>query len=132
MAKIEKIAEINPIQNAISGLEKLVNAWQENNRITNIEKTKRKNIEAQKEVILEKIKQDAKILRKYMNKAFDEREKNFDKLFDTLDNALEKNNIEAMGIVASKIVEIAKVSPLYETKKLIDDFNNPNVQEIEI
>jgi hypothetical protein len=122
-----------PPKQAYEGLKMLVEAYQENVRISEIERTKREEIQALKEVEIEKIRKNAKILKKFLDESFKERRENFDKFFNSLDKALEQNNIEAIATIAGSIVDIAKTSPLIQAQKqLLADYNNPDIDEIEI
>lgn len=122
-----------PPKQAYEGLKMLVEAYQENVRISEIERAKREEIQALKEVEIEKIRKNAKILKKFLDESFKERRENFDKFFNSLDKALEQNNIEAIATIAGSIVDIAKTSPLIQAQKqLLADYNNPDIDEIEI
>jgi len=64
-------------------------------------------------------------------RGFKERRENFDKLFDRLDKGIESNNLELIAGTLGAIVDIAKSSPIKHLQKMKDDFNNPNIKEIE-
>jgi hypothetical protein len=128
---IAKIPKPTPEQ-AFKGLTLLVEAYKENHKVTKIEREKREQIQTMKEIEIEKIRQQARVLQIYLDKSFEERRENFDKMFDSLDKALEKNDIQSIGAIAGMIVEVAKTSPLVQAQKLISDYNNPDIDEIEI
>jgi len=119
-------------QQALEGLRILVSTIIENNKIIQEETTKRENIVAIKEFEIEKIQSQKEILKEYFEKVFAERKILFDKMFDTLDEGIENNNLELIQLSLSSIVEIAKDSPLNQVEKLKNDFHNPQVKEIEI
>ena len=119
-------------QHALEGLRILVSTIIENNKIIQEETTKRENIVAIKEFEIEKIQSQKEILKEYFEKVFAERKILFDKMFDTLDEGIENNNLELIQLSLSSIVEIAKDSPLNQVEKLKNDFHNPQVKEIEI
>ncbi len=114
----------------VEGLKMLAEAYMENRRISETEKTKREAIEAQKETIIEEIRAKKEILKDFFDKSFAERDKNFDKLFEGLDKTLEKNDNEALTAFLGAITELAKTSPVSESRKLLEDYRNPDKDEI--
>ena len=127
-----KVPSKIPAMETVEGFKMLINAYQENHRITQEHKTIRANIKAQKEVKIEEIRQKAQLIREYFKSAFEERRENFDKMFNGLEEALKSNNNEALAIYSNMIIETVKSSPLADTKKLLEDYKNPDVKEIEI
>ena len=127
-----KISSKVPPMEALEGLKLLVNAYQENHRITQEQKTIRANIKAQKEVKIEEIRQKAQLIREYFKNTFDERRNNFDKMFDGLEEALKSSNNEALVIYSNMIIATAQNSPLSGVRNLLENYNNPDVKEIEI
>jgi len=119
-------------QQAFEGLKIFVDVVKENHKVSEEEKTKRKNIIAMKEFEIEKIQIQKEVLKDYFEKTFAERRTNFDKMFDVLDKGIESNNLELMQLALGSIVEIAKDSPLSQVEKLRNDFHNPEVKSIEI
>ncbi len=118
--------------NTVEGLKMFVEAFKENHRVTQEERTKRKNIEAQREIAIKTIKAQRDILKEFIENSFKERKENFDGLFKALDKSLEENDHESLSIILGGIVKLAETSPLSQAKKLINDYENPDVDEIVI
>ncbi len=119
-------------QQAFDGLTMLFETAKENHKISQIEQTKRANINAIKEFEIEKIRAQKEVLKDYFEKTFSERRTNFDALFERLDKGIESGNLQLIQLALSVIVDIAKDSPLKQIEKLRSDFHNPDVKEIEI
>ena len=90
---VTKIPKMSPEQ-ALEGLKMVYQAYQENHKITEIEKTKRKEIEALENIEIEKIKAQKEVIKEYFEKSFSERKENFKELFNALDKGIDGNNIE--------------------------------------
>jgi len=110
----------------------LINVYKENYKVTEIETTKREEIQASKEIELEKIKSKRIILEQYFEGIFSERKLMINKMFDALDKGIETNNLELIQQSLGSIVAIAKESPLAGIQSLLSDYRNPNVQQITI
>ncbi|HIP14001.1 MAG TPA: hypothetical protein EYG74_00750 [Sulfurimonas autotrophica] len=121
----------NPLQ-VVEGLKMLINVYKENYKVTEIETTKREEIQASKEIELEKIKSKRIILEQYFEGIFSERKLMINKMFDALDKGIETNNLELIQQSLGSIVAIAKESPLAGIQSLLSDYRNPNVQQITI
>jgi hypothetical protein len=70
----------------------------------------RVQIEAETEITIAEINPRRDLFLTYLDKTFDEREKNFDQLFARLDDAL-ANKPEAVGMILSSITALALKSP---------------------
>ena len=116
----------------IEGLKIVVEAHKENHRVTEIETTKRKHIQAYKEVELAKIKSQRKILEQYFKGIFAERKLMINGIFDALDKGIETNNLDLIQQSLGSVVDIAKESPLAGVQNLLDDYDNPEVEQITI
>ena len=78
--------------------------------------------------IIEKTKQEVKNANSLVQKAKDG---NLGK--DDLNTFLETNNIDALNAALSTVIKIAEQSPIsQEVNNLLSDYQNPNVDEIEI
>ena len=132
VVKTSPIKALKSPANTIEGLKIFVEAFKENHKVTEEEKTKRKAIKAQREVALENIKAQRDFLKEFMEKSFKERKENFDELFKALDKSLETNDYESLSMVLGSIVKLAETSPLSQAKKLISDYENPDLDEIVI
>jgi len=118
--------------NLLEGFTILLKAYQENYSISEQHHTIRKNIQSEKEIRLEEIREKSKLIKEYFNNSFKERRENFDKMFDKLEEALKSNDTNAITVYSNMIIETVKTSPLDNIKQLIDDYNNSNIKEIEI
>lgn len=124
-------AKPSPMQ-AADGLKMVYDAYIENKRIQETESTKRHEISARKEVDLERIKSQTKILEIYLENTFAERKVVISGMFMSLDKAIETNNQELIQQSLGSIVAIAKESPLAGIQNLVSDFNDDNVKTITI
>jgi len=108
------VRELNPIQ----ALKEILTSYVEWKRICESEKTKRTEIEADKEVMLAEIRAKEKMFLDYMDKAFSERKENFKSLFRMADEAIETNNTEALSTIMVSFTELVKSSPLKDMMEL--------------
>lgn len=110
------------------------------NEIANLEKfkeeqiTKRIQIIAETEEKINKIHSARDIILAYLDMSFEERKRNFQNLFETLDKAQTEGNIERMGLILNSILELAKNSPLkvFMDRESFTDFMNDPTREIEL
>jgi hypothetical protein len=86
-------------------------------RITQEEKTKRAEIKAWENIKIEEIRAKRDLFITYLDKAFTEREKSFDRLFDQADEAMRHGDAQQLGAILSSITELAKTTPF---KDLVD------------
>jgi len=117
---------------ALDGLKMLLNAKNENHRVTEEEKTKRVNISAMRDVEIEKIQAQKEVLKTYLEGIFSERRYMIEEMFDKLDKGIENNNLELIQMSMSSIVSIAQESPLKQVESLMSDFKNDDVKSITI
>jgi len=117
---------------ALDGLKMLLNAKNENHRVTEEEKTKRVNISAMRDVEIEKIQAQKEVLKTYLEGIFSERRDTIEEMFDKLDKGIENNNLELIQMSMSSIVSIAQESPLKQVESLMSDFKNDDVKSISI
>ena len=100
----------NP-EEALEAMNKLTEMAGEVAKFTEVQKTKRKEIEAQRDIIVEQIKSKKEIILYTLERTFDERKDNFRKLFDVIDDALAKNNIQQLQLGLSSMNHLAALSP---------------------
>lgn len=125
------IPKPNPAQ-VFDGLKIVAEAYRENHRVTEVETTKRGQIQAYKEVELERIRSQRKILEQYFEGVFAERKLMINLMFDALDKGIETNNLDLIQQSLGSVVAIAKESPLAGVKNLLSDYDNPEVEQITI
>jgi hypothetical protein len=125
---VASLAAGNP-EEAKEVLNNLVTMAGEVQKFTEVQKTKRKEIEVKRDIIVEKIKSHKEILLSYLEKSFDERKDNFTHLFSIVDNAIENNNIQQLALGLDSINKLADSSPfkalasLENTKLALEDKN---------
>jgi hypothetical protein len=108
-------------------LTDVVQAWTEYLKIAEEERTKRRKIEKWEKVTLSEIKAKRDLLVDYLERSFDERSKNFQALFQMVDQAMLSNNNQQLGLALHAIVELAQSSPfkdladLSNVKAALDD-----------
>ena len=106
----KNVASGNPTE-AISALNSLVSIVGDVAKFTEVQKTKRRGIDAQRDVIVSCIQSQEKIILDYLEKSFDERKENFAKLFAVIDDAVAKNNMEQLAMGLDSINKLAASSP---------------------
>ncbi|MGC1527400.1 MAG: hypothetical protein WA783_15240 [Phormidesmis sp.] len=92
-------------------LQALIVAYQDHQVVVSQERSKRRDIAAQEKVTLSRIRSQRDIFLTFLDKSFDEREKNFTKLFDVLDKAMTSGDNQKVAIVLNQIAELARSSP---------------------
>ncbi|WP_062381180.1 hypothetical protein [Demequina pelophila] len=95
---------------ALAVLNTIVDAAQEYAQVREAEQTKRDVIEAQKQVALAEIHARSELFLTYLDRSFDEREKNFENLFAALDKAMTDGGGNVAEILGS-ITTLAAASP---------------------
>jgi len=76
------------------------------------QKTRRRQIEMEGRIMLERIKMECGLLDKYLQKSFEIREKSLEKLFSILDKALAEKDTRCLEIVVTGIVELVHSNPI--------------------
>lgn len=80
--------------------------------------TVRTGIAARRDIALAQIENQKTLLLAYLDKSFDERKENFEKLFSVLDHALDSNNMEELGLGLQSIIQLAESSPFKDLASL--------------
>ncbi|NJN59870.1 MAG: hypothetical protein HC879_21480 [Leptolyngbyaceae cyanobacterium SL_5_9] len=99
-------------------LNDVVQAWTEYLTVVEEEKTKRQNIEAWEKVTLAEIRARRDFLIGYLESSFDERAKNFQSLFQKVDQAISDGDNQMLGSTLEAIVELAKSNPFKDLADL--------------
>jgi hypothetical protein len=102
---------------AVKLLEEIKASMGDYIRITQEEKTKRTEIRAWEQTKIEEIRAKRDLFITYLDKAFAERDKAFDRLFDQADEAMKRSNPQQLGAILGAITELAKTTPF---KDLVD------------
>jgi hypothetical protein len=129
---ISVASKSNPPAKVVDGMKMLIDAYQENHKVSETEKTKREQIQAESRIEVEKIQAQRAVLETYFENIFSERKLMINGMFDALDKGIEANNIELIQQSLGSIVSIAKESPLKGIQKMMDDFHNDDVDSITI
>ncbi len=74
-------------------------------------KTERARIQASEKTALEEIKAKKEMFMAYLDKSFDERKGNFERLFGILDRAIDRNDPDTAAQALASITELGKSSP---------------------
>ena len=126
LKKIKKfgLQNLNPAES----LEQMVSAYTEYLAIAEVERTKRRDIEAWEKEAITKINAQRDLVITYLDRSFDERAENFRALFGVVDNALLSGDNEQLALALNSITEIAKSSPFKDLANLNNvhaALNNP-------
>ena len=92
-------------------LKELITAASEVAKFSEVQVTKRTEIEAKRDENIAKINAQKEILLIYLEKSFDERKDNFERLFNVIDYALINNNMEQLALGLNSINHLAATSP---------------------
>ena len=123
------ISAKNPLQ-VINALKTLSESVTEVSKFTEVQITERINIEAQRDVAINRIQSQKEIILAYLNKSFDERKDQFDRFFNIVDDALAKDNMQQLALALDSINKLAVSSPFKElaniesTQKALNNKNH--------
>ena len=104
--------------NPVQCLNDIVQAWTDYMKTAAEEEAKRCEIEAWEKVTLAEIKAKRDFLIGYLERSFDERAKNFQSLFQVVDQAILSGDNQQLGLALHAIVELAKSSPFKDLADL--------------
>lgn len=108
------IGPVNPAQ----CLSEIVQACSDYMKIAEEEKTKRREIAAWEKTALAEIKAKRDFLMSYLERSFDERQRNFDSLFSIVDQAIAGGDNAQLALALNSITELAKSSPFKDLANL--------------
>lgn len=129
MQMLATSAARNPAEAAMV-LKELVTMAGEVSKFTEVQKTKRKEIEAERDIYVSKINAQKEVMLAYLDKSFDERRGNFEKLFKVVDHALTTNNMQELALGLDSINNLAMSSPFKDlasiesTQRALEDKNH--------
>lgn len=106
----------------------IVKAAQEYLQLAEQERTKRCQIEAEKAEKLAQIEAMRETLITFLNRSFDERERNFQRFFARIDMALASRDHTQLALLLDHLVKYAQTSPLSQwadLKTVQANLNNP-------
>lgn len=113
----------------VDSLAQVVRAYTDYLKVAEEEKTKRREIQAWEKTELAKIKAIRVSLITYLDKSFDERQKNFQMLFTLIDKAMETGDNKKLASLLDSLVELGKSSPfkdLADTTKVKAYLDDPD------
>lgn len=87
-------------------------------KVAEIEKTKRVEIEARREVALESIRSNREVFTEMMRYTFAERAAALEKSFALMDRALESNNIQVLQSSLSAMLGVIQTSPFANMQQM--------------
>lgn len=122
----------SPPISVLQAVNLLVEAHNNYRVVREQEITKRRQIAAWETIQVASIREQAKILRDYLDKSFAERRENFSQLFNLLDKGIETGNDQAIQAALSGIIETTRQSPLREALAAVHAINDPSVKFIDI
>jgi hypothetical protein len=117
-------------EQAFEGFKAIVDAHKENHKVTEVERTKREEIGAYRDIEIEKIQSQKEILKSYFEDSFSERKENFNKLFDALDKGIELNNPELIMHTIRAITDIAKDTPLNKMHEVASQLQSGELKRL--
>jgi hypothetical protein len=126
---VSSLAAANPAE-AKEVLNSFVTMAGEVTKFTEVQKTKRKEIEAKRDILVNKIQSQKEIILAYLEKSFDERKENFAKLFSIVDSAIVNNNMHQLAMGLDSINKLADSSPfkalasIESTRLALEDKNH--------
>lgn len=112
--KVKKTQEYIPAGsnfNPIDAFNILVGSYYDYKKTVETERSKRLEIKANLKEKLEEVKTKRDIFMTYLDRSFEERKENFTRLFDVLDRAIDKDDIQTMAHTLNSITELGKSSP---------------------
>lgn len=113
-------------QTPLIGAQMVAQAVLDHARIAEEEATKRAEIAAARDVTVERIDATRKVISQYLQRTFDERRGNFDRLFDVLDRAQAGDDLEGMQLALTGILELVKSSPFKDISSFKKSFHDPD------
>ncbi len=118
-------------KNVVEALTFLVRMAGEVAKFESAQQTVRAGIAAERDAAIANIEMQKTLLMEYLDKSFDERRENFQKLFTVVDDALEKDNIQQLALGLDSILKLAETSPFKDLSSIetaTTALNNPNHQ----
>lgn len=111
--------KISTPEAAIELINTFTKATEDVIRFTEIQKSRRAEIQAEAKVRIAEIDAMKDVIMTYLNKTFDERSKIFAKQFECVDKALAEGDVNFLAVSLNSITELAKSSPF----KALTDIN---------
>ncbi|MGL5660771.1 MAG: hypothetical protein ACRDCX_06000, partial [Aeromonas sp.] len=116
---------------AIDAFQNIQSVYANYKKTVAIEKTKRHEISAWRNVEISKIQAQKEILELYLKESFKERAIQIEHLFIALDKGIDLENMDIVGNAMASIVAIAKESPLAQAREAISALKDPTIKSID-
>ncbi|MCP2015924.1 hypothetical protein L1280_003107 [Deinococcus sp. HSC-46F16] len=113
-------------QAALAAAQHISEAFVDYAKTAQVEATKRAHIDAWRQATVEQITSTRRVMEIYLERTFDERRENFDRMFDALDAAQERGDLKGMQLMLSGILDLAKSSPFKDLAEFQQQLNNPD------
>jgi hypothetical protein len=104
---VQIIKAVNPAE----AVREICTAYCDYRKVVEQERSKRRDIAARKAVDLAAIRAKRDVLLRYLDRTFDERRRNFGRLFEKLDVLIRDGRTDAMAPVLEAVVALAQHSP---------------------
>ncbi len=127
MTKNKPYPDIEGFITPLQCLKELVTSCTEYLKVKEEEKTKRHKIETWEKITIAEIKAKRDLFINYLDYSFDERAKNFNSLFQLVDQAIDNENSQQLSLALQAIIALAQSSPfdsltdLSRVKAALDD-----------
>ncbi|AXE39975.1 hypothetical protein [Acidipropionibacterium virtanenii] len=120
MADVKELADdtIKDPTQVVDAVLGLVMMAGEVRKFEEVQVTKRVGIAAQRDIAIANIRAQQDLLQNYLDRSFDERSENFNRLFSVVDDALETNNMAALAMGLESVVKLATSSPFKDLRSV--------------
>ena len=120
------VKNTNDLLSPAQCLQDIVTAYTDYKKLAEQEKTEREQIQAWEKTEVARINNLKTCLIKYLEQSFDERQENFQKMFELIDGAILTNNNEQLALVLNAMTDLAKSNPLSDLNSVRAALNDPN------
>ena len=114
--EFKRSSKVNPMD-VLNMFNDLAKQYMDLEKTREFERTRRAEIEKEKQETLAKIQAQKELFLIYMDKSFDERTTNFNKFFEVIDSAMRDGNMQKLALRLDSVMQLAKESPF---KPLMD------------
>ena len=112
----------------VSGVTEVLSAYKGYRIVKLQEKTKIKQIEAERDKTIQAIQAQRDLMLDYFERAFAERAQTLERSFVMLDQAIQHDNSEAMNVALTLIVNTIQTSPLADFASFTKALQDPKQQ----
>jgi hypothetical protein len=109
--KVSAVRVIKDPTKAITVVKEFVELAGEVAKFEQAQATEREKIAAKRDIAIKQLENQQEAFLTYLDKTFDERADAFKKLFDVVDDALQKDNIEELSKSLDGVLTLAQSSP---------------------